>query len=76
MSILKLKPAFKDYMWGGHRLVDEFNYEYDGDVCAEAWVLSCHPDGPAVITNGKYAGKTLNEYIEKEGFDVLGTKPY
>ena len=23
MSILKLKPACKDYLWGGHRLVDE-----------------------------------------------------
>ena len=73
MSILKLKPACKDYLWGGHRLVDEFNYEYDGDVCAEAWVLSCHPDGPSIIAEGEYAGKTLTEYIEKEGFEVLGT---
>ena len=73
MSILKLKPAFKDYLWGGHRLVDEFKYEFEGDICAEAWVLSCHPDGPAIITNGKYAGKTLTEYIEGEGFEVLGT---
>ena len=73
MSILKLKPACKDYLWGGHRLVDEFDYEYDGDVCAEAWVLSCHPDGPSIIAEGEYAGKTLTEYIEKEGFEVLGT---
>ena len=73
MSILKLKPAFKDNLWGGHRLVDEFNYDYDGDICAEAWVLSCHPDGPSTITEGEYAGKTLKEYIDREGFEVLGT---
>ena len=30
MSILKLKPACKDYLWGGHRLVDEYNVEYFG----------------------------------------------
>ncbi|MGN0363433.1 MAG: hypothetical protein ACI4ET_11400 [Bilifractor sp.] len=31
MGILKLKPSCKDYLWGGHRLVDEFGVEYDGD---------------------------------------------
>ena len=73
MGILKLKPALKDNLWGGHRLVDEFNYEYDGDICAEAWVLSCHPDGPSTIMEGEYTGKTLKEYIDREGFEVLGT---
>ena len=52
MSILKLKPACKDYLWGGHRLADEYNVEYDGDILAEAWELSCHPDGPSMILNG------------------------
>ena len=72
MAILKLKPACKDYLWGGHRLADEYGFEYDGDVLAEAWVLSCHPDGPSVITNGEYAGKTLQQYIEDNGMEVLG----
>ena len=71
--ILKLKPACKDYLWGGHRLADEYNVEYDGKVLAEAWELSCHPDGPSTIVNGKYAGKTLQEYIDAEGREVLGT---
>lgn len=73
MSILKLKPSCKDYLWGGHRLVEEYGKEYDGDVLAETWELSCHPDGPSMITNGKYAGKTLRQYIEEEGKEVLGT---
>lgn len=73
MSVLKLIPACKDYLWGGHRLVDEYNKEYDGDILAETWELSCHPDGPSRIANGLYAGKTLAEYIEAEGKGVLGT---
>ena len=73
MSILKLKPTCKDYIWGGHRLAEEYGIEYDGEVLAEAWELSCHPDGPSVIANGPHAGKTLAEYIETEGRDVLGT---
>lgn len=73
MSILKLKPSCKNYLWGGHRLADEYGIEYEEDVLAEAWELSCHPDGPSYITNGKYAGKTLEEFIEAEGKEVLGT---
>ncbi len=72
MSILKLKPSCKDYLWGGHRLVEEYGKEYEGDVLAETWELSCHPDGPSMISNGKYKGKTLQEYIDEEGKSVLG----
>ena len=73
MAILKLIPACKDYLWGGHRLVDEYNVDYQGDILAEAWELSCHPDGPSIIANGKFAGKSLKEYIDLNGTDVLGT---
>ena len=73
MSVLKLKPSCKDYLWGGRRLIEEYGKTYDGDVLAETWELSCHPDGPSRIKNGKYAGKTLQEYIDMEGREVLGT---
>ena len=73
MSILKLKPACKDYLWGGHRLAEEYGVDYDGAILAEAWELSCHPDGSSTIANGEYAGKTLQEYIDAEGREVLGT---
>lgn len=73
MGILKLKPSCKDYLWGGSRLKEEYGKEFDGNVLAETWELSCHPDGPSYITNGKYAGKTLQQYIDAEGKEVLGT---
>lgn len=73
MALFKLKPSFKDYIWGGHRLVDDYQKEYDGEVLAESWELSCHPDGPSYIANGEHAGKTLRAYIEAEGKAVLGT---
>lgn len=72
MALLKLKPSFKDYLWGGQRLVKEYNKSYVGEVLAESWELSCHPDGPSVIVNGQYAGSTLIEYIASEGSKVLG----
>lgn len=73
MSVLKLKPSGKDYLWGGRRLIEEYNKESDKEVLAETWELSCHPDGPSTIVNGLYAGKTLQQYIDIKGKEVLGT---
>ena len=73
MAILKLKPACKSYLWGGHRLHEEYNKDYSGDILAETWELSCHPDGPSRIVNGTFAGRTLREYIAAKGKRVLGS---
>lgn len=70
--MFKLKPSYKDYIWGGHRLVEEYGKEYNGDILAESWELSCHPDGPSTIVNGEHAGEPLSQYIEEAGKDVLG----
>lgn len=73
MYPLKLDPAFKDYLWGGTRLRDDYGKKCDYDKVAESWELSCHKDGNSVIANGEAAGMTLADYIEKEGKAVLGT---
>ena len=84
MEMLKLKPACKDYLWGGHRLVEEYGIDYPGEVCAEAWTLSCHKDGESVVCSdesandnfagaSKYDGMTLSEVIRECGKEILGT---
>ncbi|MBR4096198.1 MAG: class I mannose-6-phosphate isomerase [Oscillospiraceae bacterium] len=72
MYPIKLTPAFKDYLWGGTRLRDDFGKDCDYDKVAESWELSCHKDGASVVANGEHAGKTLAQYIETEGKAVLG----
>lgn len=72
MAVLKLRPSYKDYLWGGNRLVSDFQKDYAGEILAETWELSCHKDGPSYIVNGPYAGETLETYIRKEGKQVLG----
>lgn len=74
MYPIKLKPALKDYLWGGDRLKRDYGIETDMDIVAEAWVLSCHPDGASIVENGEYAGLTLPQLIEKLGDEILGTK--
>ncbi len=71
MSILKLKPSCKDYLWGGRRLIDEYGKQYEGEVLAETWELSCHPDGPSVIENGPYQGKTDMWYVMDAGKEAF-----
>lgn len=61
---LKLKPVFKDYLWGGYKLHNDFKMECDYDKIAEAWLLSCHEDGLCTIDNGKYKGILLSEFLK------------
>lgn len=70
MAILKLKPACKDYVWGGRRLIDEFGFETDKNSAAEAWVLSTHRDGSSTVDG---SGETLADYIKRNGKKILGT---
>lgn len=71
MYILKLKPVFKDYLWGGTKLRDEFGFNSDLEKLAEGWMLSCHKDGENTIENGELAGKRLSEIVA-ENPDFLG----
>lgn len=73
MAIYKLRPAIKDYIWGGTKLRDDFGKESELSKLAESWELSCHKDGPSVIVGGECDGMTLRELIEKQGKGILGT---
>ena len=44
-----LSLASKDYLWGGSRLNDDFNFGLPAYPLAEAWVCSTHPDGPSSV---------------------------
>lgn len=60
---VKMIPAFKDYLWGGRRLIDNYNKNCNMDKAAESWELSTHPDGESVVAEGKYENMKLSEYI-------------
>ncbi len=70
---LLLKPALKDYLWGGTKLRENWGKKSELDKVAESWELSCHKDGLSTIINGEDAGLSLYEYIQKYGKSVLGT---
>lgn len=70
---IKLKPVYKDYIWGG-RYFEKFDRELPDGILAESWELSCHKNGVSVIANGELAGKTLPELVKSDSKNVLGSK--
>ena len=64
MSILRLTPAFKDYLWGGQKLRGEYGVT-ELDRVSEAWVLSCHKDGESRVVGGEYDGMALSAVLEQ-----------
>lgn len=69
---IKLKPIFKDYIWGGRNL-EKFGVLLPKGKTAEVWEVSCHPDGLSIISNGMYTGLSLVNYISIMGKDAVGT---
>jgi len=71
MEIIKLKPIFKDYIWGGYRLKNDYGFDTGYDKTAEGWMLACHKDGMNTVDGGKYDGKTLQEVVDEVGKEKL-----
>lgn len=56
---LFLEPVFQERIWGGTALKDQFGYEIPSNHTGECWAISAHPNGPSIVKNGEFAGKTL-----------------
>ncbi len=69
-----LKPACKDYLWGGERLKQEFGKDYGISPLAESWECSVHPEGVSTIASGRWLGMPL-DVVLKEHPELLGTHP-
>lgn len=69
MSIYKLKPACKDYIWGGTKLKNAYQKQSPAPIIAETWELSCHPDGQSVLEK---TGTSLNEHLQNKP-EAMGT---
>lgn len=65
-SILFLEPVFKQMIWGGRQLADQFGYEIPGDRTGECWAVSAHPNGDCVVREGACQGKTLSQLWREE----------
>lgn len=63
--ICKLKPSYKNYLWGGQKLKKYYGKKYDGDVLAESWELSCHPNGLSYIASENREEQDLRSVLKQ-----------
>lgn len=56
---LRFAPVYKDYLWGGDRIIRRFRRSAPPGIYAESWEVSTRPEGPGVVANGPLAGTPL-----------------
>lgn len=72
---VKLKPALKDFIWGGTKIKDILGINTGKyKTVAESWMLSAHPVGQSKIVTGAFKGYSFGDYIEEIGKQNLGWK--
>lgn len=74
MQPLFIKPVFKEMIWGGKALRDEFGYDIPSDTTGECWAISAHKNGDCTVETREdsiYTGKTLSE-LWKDNKELWG----
>lgn len=69
-----LTPAFKEYLWGGTKLKDEYGKNTDVMSLAESWECSTHPDGQSIVASGRFEGLGLSTVLKIHP-EYLGSHP-
>ncbi|AEA00427.1 MULTISPECIES: mannose-6-phosphate isomerase, class I [Aerococcus] len=73
MDVIFLQAALHEKIWGGTKLRDDYHFDIPSETTGEAWVISAHPNGPATVIGGEFAGLTLQELYDKEP-ELFGRK--
>lgn len=63
MPLFDLIPACKSYLWGGDTLKEKYGKQFETDVLAETWELSCHPDGESLVHRPGQKDQPLSAWL-------------
>ena len=69
---LRFEPVYRDYVWGGDRIVRKYRRGLPPGIYAESWEIADRPDGMSVVANGRLKGKTLHQLTQTMGEVLLG----
>jgi len=73
---LKFKPIYKEMIWGGSKLRDDFGKTGAKDNTGESWEISGVADSISVVENGFLSGNALDELLEIYMGDLVGDVVY
>ncbi|MEI6809451.1 MAG: type I phosphomannose isomerase catalytic subunit, partial [bacterium] len=69
---LLFQPVYKDYLWGGNRIQKKYGRKIPPGTYAESWEISDRPEGMSVVTNGRFAGRSLGSLVTEFGARLVG----
>ncbi len=69
---IKMKPVFKEAIWGGTTLKTKYNKEITSDKTSESWEIAAHKNGQSIAVGGAYDKKTLGEIADMLKEQFLG----
>ena len=73
---LKFTPIFCYRIWGGNKLKDVLNKEYQEESIGESWEISDVDDFHTVVADGPLNGQTIKNIITTFKSEVLGKRVY
>jgi len=73
-QLLKLVPIFRETLWGGTWLKDEYGYPIPSRHTGECWAISAHPQGDCKIAQGPFKGLTLSDVFANHK-ELFGNDP-
>jgi len=73
---LKFKPILKDKIWGGTKLVTQFNKKSSSKNIGESWEISDVDESVSIVSNGDLKGISLRELVENYKWNLVGNNNY
>ena len=74
---LKLKPIFKERIWGGTRLATRFAKTLPPRTpIGESWELVDLPHDTSIVANGALAGHSIADLVDRYGDRITGTPSF
>lgn len=73
---LRLSNVLKSPIWGGVRLLREWNKNTDAETVGESWELTVRRGEMSKVCNGVHTGRALRELIEEDVAALMGRSSY
>ncbi len=65
-------PVYKDYFWGGDRIIRRYHRPAPPGIYAESWEISDRPGAMSIVANGPLAGQSLHDLVRNYGQELVG----
>ena len=62
-ELLFMKPVFKEAVWGGKKLREDFGYEIQGDDTGECWGIGANKNGDCLEMRMEGMGKNFRSLL-------------